>query len=167
MTAMPHTFDPAEADPRSFRDALGRFATGVTVITCATPDGPLGITANSFSSVSLDPPLVLWSPAKRSTRYPFYVQAEFFAIHVLGAEQVDLCFDFARDGVAFGRYDWTYNQHGVPMLDGCLSRFECRQVAIHDAGDHSVVIGQVSRVTTRDGHPLVFSAGDYGRFQKA
>lgn len=166
MTAMPHSFDPAEADPRSFRDALGRFATGVTVITCATPQGPLGITANSFSSVSLDPPLVLWSPAKRSTRYPFYVAAEHYAIHVLGADQVDLCFDFAREGDAFGRYDWTWNAEGVPMLDGCLSRFECRQVAVHDAGDHSVVIGEVGRVTTREGAPLVFSAGDYGGFAK-
>lgn len=161
---MTQNFDPARADSRAFRDALGRFGTGVTVITCATSTGPLGITANSFASVSLKPPLVLWSPAKSSSRYPFLMAAERFAIHVLGEEQADLCSAFARDGDAFDRFAWHHGDHGVPLLDGCLSRFECRQVAVHDGGDHSVVIGHVEKVTTREGAPLLFQAGRYGRF---
>lgn len=164
MTALPHSFDPAKADPRDFRDALGRFGTGVTVITCNTATGPLGITANSFSSVSLDPPLVLWSPAKRSSRYPFYMAAPHFAVHVLGEEQAALCEAFSRAGDAFDKFDWSRNDHGVPLIDGCLSRFECRAISAHDAGDHSIVVGHVDRVTTRKGAPLMFFCGSFGRF---
>lgn len=164
MTALPQTFDPASADPRAFRDALGRFGTGITVVTCDTGTGPLGITANSFASVSLDPPLVLWSPAKRSSRYPFYMAATHFAVHVLGAEQAELCLAFSREGDAFDRFDWRPNADGAPLIEGCLSRFECRQVAAHDAGDHSIVVGHVDRVTTRDGAPLLFCAGRLGDF---
>lgn len=164
MTALPQTFDPAKADPRDFRDALGRYGTGVTVITCETGTGPLGITANSFASVSLDPPLLLWSPAKRSSRYPFYMAARHFAVHVLGAEQAALCEAFSRSGDAFDRFDWERNAHGVPLIHGCLSRFECRAIASHDAGDHSIVVGHVDRVTTREGAPLMFFCGRFGRF---
>lgn len=164
MTKMTQSFDPARADSRAFRDALGRFATGVTVITCATPTGPLGITANSFASVSLEPPLVLWSPAKSSSRYPFFMAAEHYAIHVLAAGQAAICEGFARSGNAFDRTEWTLSEMGVPLIDGCLSRFECRQVAAHDGGDHSILVGQVERVTTRDGAPLMFHGGRYGSF---
>ncbi|CUH78781.1 flavin reductase family protein [Tropicibacter naphthalenivorans] len=164
MTSMPHSFDPASADPRDFRTALGRFCTGVTVVTCDTGTGPLGITANSFSSVSLDPPLVLWSPAKSSSRYPFYIAAQHFAIHVLGEEQRDLCQGFARSGDIFDTLPWTSGDGNTPLIEGCLSRFECRQVALHDAGDHSIVIGEVTRVTTREGRPLAFQGGGFGAF---
>jgi len=164
MTPTTHSFDPADADGRTFRDALGRYATGVTVITCATPTGPLGITANSFASVSLEPPLVLWSPAKSSSRYPFFMAAERFAIHVLGAEQIALCDAFARTGDAFDAFEWHHGPQDVPLIEGCLSRFECRQIAAHDAGDHSVLLGHVERVTTRIGAPLLFHTGQYGIF---
>ncbi|SMX39058.1 flavin reductase family protein [Maliponia aquimaris] len=164
MTKMTQSFDPAQADSRAFRDALGRFATGVTVITCATTTGPLGITANSFSSVSLHPPLVLWSPAKSSSRYPFFMAADHFAIHVLGTEQAAICEAFARSGDAFGATDWTVSETGVPLIEGCLSRFECRQVAAHDGGDHSILVAHVDRVSTREGAPLMFHAGRYGAF---
>ncbi|MBP0482296.1 flavin reductase family protein [Sagittula salina] len=158
-----HVFNPADADPRAFRDALGRFATGVCVVTCATPDGPLGITANSFASVSLDPPLVLWSPARRSYRYPHFRAAKRFAIHVMGHEQSAICQGFARDGAAFAGLDLTHDDHGTPLIEGCLSRFECTQEAAHEAGDHTILVGHVHRVTTRDGAPLLFHAGFYGR----
>ena len=131
MTAPEQHSDPASHDSRAFRDALGRFGTGVTVVTCATPDGPLGITANSFASVSLDPPLVLWAPAKASSRYPFYSAADHFAIHVMGAEQSALCTGFARSGDAFDRFDWEESESGVPLLGGCLARFECTRTASH------------------------------------
>lgn len=167
VNAPPQAFDPAEADPRAFREALGRFGTGVTVVTCATPTGRLGITANSFSSVSLDPPLVLWSPAKSSSRYPFFMAAKHFAVHVIGAEQVDVCGGFARSGDAFDGLDWETGANGVPLLNGCLSRFECETSAIHDAGDHSIIVARVTRVTTRQGDPLLFFGGQYGGFTGA
>ena len=157
------SFDPTRADSRDFRAALGRFATGVTVITCATPTGPLGITANSFSSLSLDPPLVLWCPAKSSSRYPFFMAAKHFAIHVLGAEQKELCQGFARSGDAFDGLRMAEGAGGTPLIDGCLARFECEQVAAHDGGDHSILIGRVDHVTTREGAPLLFHGGLFGR----
>jgi flavin reductase (DIM6/NTAB) family NADH-FMN oxidoreductase RutF len=164
MSLMTQSFDPSHADHRAFRDALGRYGTGVTIITCATPTGPLGIAANSFASVSLDPPLVLWSPAKSSSRYPFFMAAEHFAVHVLEAGQAAMCQAFARSGDAFDACDWHQSGRGVPLIDGCLSRFECRQVAAHDGGDHSIVVAHVDQVTTRDGAPLLFHAGRYGGF---
>ncbi|SMX29906.1 FMN reductase (NADH) NtaB [Pelagimonas phthalicica] len=157
-------FDPAETDPRAFREALGRFATGITVVTCATPTGPLGITANSFASVSLDPPLVLWSPAKGSSRYPFFAAASHFAIHVIAEEQRGICNGFARSGDAFDDIDWETGLNGVPLINNCLSRFECETSAVHDGGDHSIVVAKVTRVTTRPGTPLLFHGGQYGGF---
>ncbi|MGH1413968.1 MAG: flavin reductase family protein [Pelagimonas sp.] len=157
-------FDPAQSDPRAFRDALGRFATGITVITCATPTGPIGITANSFASVSLDPALVLWSPAKNSSRYPFFMAAEHFAIHVIADDQQGICQGFARAGDAFGGIDWKTSPRGVPLINHCLSRFECKTHATHDGGDHSIVVGQVIEVETRTGAPLMFFGGQYGAF---
>lgn len=167
MNALTNSFDPALEDARAFRAALGRFGTGVTVVTCATPTGPLGITANSFASVSLDPPLVLWSPAKSSSRYPFFMAADHFAIHVVGDDQKDICQGFAREGDAFDRFDWETSPSGVPLLNGCLSRFECTTQAVHDGGDHSIVVARVTRVTTRDGSPLLFFGGSYGSFTTA
>jgi flavin reductase (DIM6/NTAB) family NADH-FMN oxidoreductase RutF len=167
MTAQGETFDPMQADGRALREALGRFGTGVTVVTCPTPDGPLGITANSFSSVSLDPPLVLWSPAKSSSRYPFFMAADRFAIHVMGQEQFDTCGGFARNGNAFDTLDWETGDGGVPLINGCLSRFECTTTATHDGGDHSIIVARVTRVTTRQGEPLLFFGGSYGSFKPA
>ena len=164
MNALTHSFDPTEEDSRAYRDALGRFGTGVTVVTCATQGGPLGITANSFASVSLDPPLVLWSPAKSSTRYPFFMAADHFAIHVVGAEQAGICQAFAREGNPFDRFDWSTGANGVPLLNNCLSRFECTKTAEYDGGDHSIVVARVTQVTTREGDPLLFYSGRYGGF---
>ena len=164
MTDQTPSFDPAATDLRAYREALGRFGTGVTIVTCATPDGPLGITANSFASVSLDPPLVLWAPAKSSSRYPFYVAARHFAIHVIGADQIEHCKGFARTGDAFHEFDWSESAHGVPLLHGCLSCFECERTAEHDGGDHAIIVARVTRVTTRPGTPLLFFGGSYGSF---
>ena len=161
---MAQTFVPGPDTARAFRDALGRFATGVTVVTCATPEGPLGFTANSFASLSLDPPLVLWSPAKASRRYAPFVEATHFAIHVLGAEQGGMGAGFARDGAAFGAVPWAWNADGVPVIEGTLARFECARAALHDAGDHTIVVGRVLRASLRNGEPLVFASGRYGGF---
>lgn len=157
-------FSADKTDARAFRDALGRFATGITVVTIATRDGPMGFTANSFASVSLDPPLVLWSPARSSARFPFYAAARHYAIHVLGAEQAELSGRFVRGGAGFDGLPHDIGDHGVPILPDTLARFDCLQVATHDGGDHLIIIGRVLHSTARAGQPLVFSQGGYGRF---
>ncbi len=157
-------FAPGEDTARLFRDALGRFATGVTVVTCRSERGPLGITANSFASLSLDPPLVLWSPAKSSRRYQAFVDAERFAIHVLGDTQKDVCVNFTKQGDDFSTLDWCEGAHEVPLIEGCLARFECSRHAVHDGGDHALIIGRVEAVALREGSPLIFAKGALGTF---
>lgn len=155
---------PAAFDARAFRTALGRFATGVTVVTIATPDGPMGFTANSFSSLSLDPPLVLWSLARSSRRYGAYAAADHFAIHVLGQAQADWPARFGREGAGFAGLDWAPNAEGVPVIAGALARFDCARHATHDGGDHLIIVGRVLRLAEEDGLPLVFSQGRFGGF---
>lgn len=159
------TTDQGPQDTRALRDALGRFATGVTIVTAPDGDGrPVGFTANSFSSLSLDPPLVLWSPAKTSTRYAFFMAADHFAIHVVGADQTDLCTAFARSGTAFDQFDWEVGLNNVPLFEGCLSRFECTKTAEFDGGDHTIILARVIRASMRAGDPLLFHGGRYGGF---
>jgi len=159
-------FAPAE-DALAFRQALGSFATGVTVITTNSAEGPMGITANSFASVSLDPPLVLWSPAKASHRFPHFATASRFAVHVLDADQKHIGDGFIRSKTAFDGVEWTPSHAGVPLITGVLACFECNLVATHDAGDHMIIIGHVTRVQSRDGAALVFQGGRYGSFAPA
>ena len=156
-------FTPDVADTRALRDALGQFATGVTVITTRTDAGPLGITANSFSALSLDPPLVMWAPGKFSRRFAAFAEAEHFAIHVLAAEQLDVAQHFAADGQDFALPGLVTGLGDVPLLPGCLARFECARHAVHPGGDHAIVVGHVLRVCTRAGDGLTFFRGQYGR----
>lgn len=160
-----HTFEPGPDQQRAFRDALGRFATGVTIVTTPTPDGPIAITANSFASLSLDPPLVLWSPAKASQRFSFFAEADHFAIHVLAADQAQLCAEVAKDARRFRPGDLTENENGVPLIETALAHFECSREAVHDGGDHVIVVGRVERVRMREGEPLLFLQGQYGAFR--
>lgn len=160
---MTKTFEPG-SDPRAFRDALGQFGTGVTVVTCESPAGPMGITANSFASVSLDPALVLWSPGRFSKRFETFCAAQFYAIHVLARDQLDMGGAFARDGLDFSVANWERSAEGVPVLNGCLARFECRKVAEHEGGDHAIIVGEVLRAGTGAGAPLIFAQGQYGGF---
>jgi flavin reductase (DIM6/NTAB) family NADH-FMN oxidoreductase RutF len=155
---------PSVQTERAFRDALGSFATGVTVITTQVPEGPLGITANSFSSVSLDPALVLWSVAKGSRRHGAFTDGGAFVIHVMAQEQDAVATGFSRDAAAFDAVPWVENSEGVRVLGGCLAAFECVTEALHDAGDHTIVVGRVLRFSTRQGDPLLFAQGKYGRF---
>ncbi|MDS9466900.1 flavin reductase family protein [Paracoccus sp. MBLB3053] len=163
------TFHPATAEARLLREALGRFATGVTVVTTQGPSGPIGMTVNSFSSVSLEPPLVLWCPARASARHGTFADAVHWSVHVLGAEQLDTCLRFTRGGAQFDALDHLSNEEGVPVIPGAAARFDCQTHAVHDAGDHSVVIGRVLRVTVAGpgDHPLVFAAGRFGQFDPA
>ncbi len=158
-------FDPA-GDPLAFRAALSRYPTGVTVITCAGPDGPIGITANSFASLSLDPPLILWSPAKSSRRAASFVSAERFAVHVMGAEQRAAADGFTRRADAFAALDWR-EEDGLPLIDGCLARLACATHAVHDAGDHHLILGRVTAAEEREGAALVFAGGRYGELAAA
>ena len=150
-------------DQRLLRDAFGRFATGVTVVTTTGTEGPVGFTANSFSSLSLDPPLVLWSPAKSSRRFGVFAGASAYAIHVLADDQAGLIHRFARSGEGFAGLDHALTDEGLPVLPA-LARFDCAAHAVHDGGDHAILVGRVLRVTLREGAPLVFSQGRYGGF---
>lgn len=159
----PRSFIPASDNGRLLRDAFGRFATGVTIVTTQGRDGCIAITANSFSSVSMDPPLVLWSPARSSSRYPAFVGAQHYAIHVLGAEQEALAFAVARDQGALPRDKLELNDDGVPVIPNCLARFDCVRHAVHEAGDHAIIVGQVLQAHLRDGNPLAFFGGKVTR----
>ncbi len=155
---------PGPDTQRDFRTALGRFATGVTLITADSDIGPLGITANSFASLSLDPPLILWSPARASRRFAAFAEAQHFAVHVLRDDQIGLARAFTHHGTAFDGLDWHLSPERVPLFDDVLARFECRRVATHDGGDHVIVVGEVTGALFGEGDPLIFSGGGYGTF---
>ena len=152
-------------DSRAFRNALGCFATGITVVTTLCPDGHhVGVTVNSFTSVSLDPPLVLFSLGRASQTYDFFVQSKAFAINVLADDQEPLSGRFSRrdlqdrwEGVGVERWDT-----GVPILTGCLANLECDKETVYDGGDHAIVVGRVRRLTSRsEGKPLLYFRGSY------
>jgi flavin reductase (DIM6/NTAB) family NADH-FMN oxidoreductase RutF len=158
------SFVPGPDTQRDLRDALGCFGTGVTVVTTMTDKGPLAMTANSFASVSLDPPLVLWCPATRSARHPHFADAEHYVIQVMGDDQLATAQAFARDGWDFDHTDWSLTETGQPVLSRCLARFECRRTKVHEAGDHSIILGEVRRAAYRPGKGLIFKRGQYGGF---
>ena len=145
------------------RRSLGRFATGVTVVTCCAPDGsPRGITANSFSSVSLEPPLVLWNIAKVSNSLHAYLAAARFAIHILRASQQHYAEHFARtDHSRYEGIEFEISPDGVPILNDVLARFDCATREIHDAGDHHIIVGEILGHSRGRGAPLVFHNGQY------
>lgn len=158
---------------REFRDALGSFATGVTVVTARAPDGTLvGLTANSFNSVSLSPPLVLWSLARTSSTMAVFGGCSHYAVNVLSAAQVALAQQFAARGVdRFAGVAHTLGHHGVPLLSGALATFECFNRSQHVEGDHIIFVGEVEHChrTTADtlgqavgsGSPLLYHGGKF------
>ena len=153
----------AELGPDELRQALGRFVTGVTIVTCRDTQGvPVGLTANSFNALSLDPPLVLWSLRVASSTIDAFTGASHFAINVLAADQVDLSRRFARPSSAkFDAGEWTDGQGGAPLLAGCVAVFECRRRSHHPAGDHVLFIGEVERIGGTAATPLVYHGGHY------
>ena len=161
---MDRTFIPEEAGDRILRDAFGRFATGVTVITCDSDQGPVCIAANSFSSISLDPALLMWAADRNARRFPFFEQAEHFAVHVLSSAQQDLCLDCSKDAFALAHIPHGLNPNRVPLLEGCIARFECEKYSYHEAGDHVIVVGKVQCFGMEDGDALAFFAGKFGQF---
>jgi len=160
----------AGSDARTFRDALGCFATGVTVVTAMCPDGsPVGLTANSFTSVSLDPPLLLVCIANSAGSAPFLRDAERFAVNVLQIGQQPTSNRFAGKGEdRFGLTPWEVGEYGTPVLTGSLSSFECARDAVHDGGDHFILVGRVLKAIfepRRD--PLLYFRGKYRKLHFA
>jgi flavin reductase (DIM6/NTAB) family NADH-FMN oxidoreductase RutF len=151
-------------DSRQLRDALGRFATGVTVVTTRTPDGKLeGLTANSFSALSLEPPLVLWSIRRDAPSLDGFAAAGAFVVNVLTVEQVALARRFSTPQAdKFAGVAWRAGHCGCPVLAGSLAVFECETERTFDGGDHVIVVGRIVAAEHRDGVPLVFCGGAYG-----
>ncbi|MCA6123171.1 flavin reductase family protein [Bradyrhizobium sp. WSM 1704] len=144
---------------------MGAFVTGVTVVTTRDPAGkPHGVTANSFSSVSLDPPLVLWSQAVTSKSHPAFCGSDHFAVHILAEDQIAISNHFARS--RDDKFDDVLHTDGIgdiPLLAGCVARLECAKVAAYPGGDHIVFLGRVERISCSDRRPLAFHGGKYAR----
>jgi len=150
-------------ETNDYRRCLAKFATGIAVVTCCNEDGdPYGITANSFSSVSLEPALVLWNIAKVSNSLEAYMDAGHFAINVLAADQQELAAHFARsDHTLFDDIEYTMSTDGAPLLADTLAVFECLTHEIHDCGDHYIIIGEVTDFRSEELEPLLFFEGSY------
>lgn len=155
----------ASIDAARFREVLGHFASGVTVVTAAADD-PVGFTCQAFAALSLDPPMVLLAPSKTSTSWPRIAEAGAFCVNILASDQEDLARSFSVSGgdkfvgVAWEQAPAT----GAPLLAGVVAWAECRLGQIHDAGDHELVTGQVVALGVGDGRPLLFYRGGFGTF---
>jgi 3-hydroxy-9,10-secoandrosta-1,3,5(10)-triene-9,17-dione monooxygenase reductase component len=155
---------PAPVDPRLMRDVLGHFASGVTVVTADTAAGPIGFTCQSFSSLSLDPPLVVIAPARTSSTWPRLREIGRFCVNVLAEDQTQLSQTFARSGVdKFAGVRWTRSRHGSPVLEDVVAWIDCALWAEYDGGDHTLVAARVLDLgAAPDRRPLVFHRGAYG-----
>jgi flavin reductase (DIM6/NTAB) family NADH-FMN oxidoreductase RutF len=158
--------DNSAIDPRDFRNALGTFATGVTIITAVTPDGkPYGLTCNSFASVSLNPPLVLWSLGMFSNGLSVFQNASHFTVNVLGASQQDLSNRFSKSSEdKFAGVEWAPGLGKAPILANCVATFQCRAANRYYGGDHIIFLGAVEAYAYNRQEPLLFARGGYGRF---
>lgn len=153
-------------DPRELRRVFGLFTTGVTVVTAILPGPePVGVTANSVTSVSLDPPLILWCLANRSASLGAFAQGAPFAIHVLAEYQKDIALHFARSSSSKFEVDTWWRSHPAPpAIDGAIARIECRVDALHPGGDHTIIVGRIERLESGNAAPLAFHASRFGRF---
>jgi flavin reductase (DIM6/NTAB) family NADH-FMN oxidoreductase RutF len=154
------------SDARTLRAALGCFATGVTVVTCVDPGGrPVGFTANSFTSVSLDPPLLLVCVHKQTTCAPALIVASHFAVNVLQTGQQPASIRFAtRDEDRFGATPWSEGEFGPPILKDSLGVFECERFEVHEGGDHDIIVGRVLKASFDASlDPLLYFRGSYRR----
>ena len=148
---------------REYRDALGIYPTGVALVTIMHDGAPRAMTVNSFASVSLDPPLILWSLAKDSARYTLFLEAEAFAVNVLAADQQALATACAQnDDLEAAGAHWTTGEGGAPLVGGAVARFECVREAVHPGGDHDIIVGRVSGFDQpRQAPALVFHKSAY------
>src|SRR5579872_4275133 len=156
----------SQIDPRDFRNALGSFATGVTVVTAIGADGkPYGLTCNSFASVSINPPLVLWSLGMYSQGLPIFQNATHFAVNVLEATQQALATTFAKSSIdRFAGVTWKPGLGNAPLLPDCVAYFQCRAASRYYGGDHVIFLGAVEAYSYTRKEPLLFARSGYGRF---
>ena len=154
-------------DTGRFREVLGHFPTGVTVVTAMDGGEPVGFTCQAFASLSLDPPLVALAPGKSSTSWPRIAQAGQFCVNILAEGQEALCRDFAvSGGDKFAGVGWRAGANGAPVIDGVVAWVECSFVEAHDAGDHEIVVGRVHEMgVDHRGSPLLYYRGGFGRFE--
>ncbi len=163
-----HTSRPAPNDQQWYRRVLGQFPTGVTLVTAEDDDGPVGMIVGSFASVSLDPPLVSFYPAKTSTTWPKIERAGRFCVNVLSSEHEHVCRTLMTKAPdAFERFAWTPSPTtGSPTLDEAVAWIDCEVASVTDAGDHWLVVGEVLDLDVgRPGMPMIFFRGGYGRFE--
>jgi len=155
----------AKVDLSRFRRALSCFATGVAVVTTVDASGAkVGMTISSFNSVSLDPPLVLWSVAEDSYSYDVFTAVEYFAVNVLSMHQKELADRFAQSqGDKFDGLEHREGLHGVPLLSDLAACFECRREHVYAGGDHKIIVGRVLRFEDHETDPLIFYRGHYLR----
>jgi 3-hydroxy-9,10-secoandrosta-1,3,5(10)-triene-9,17-dione monooxygenase reductase component len=163
VTASPNG-TPRIVDPELMREVLGHFASGVTVVTAVTGEGPIGFTCQSFSSLSLDPPLVAFAPARTSTTWPRLRDAGRFCVNVLAEEQSGLSRQFARSGTdKFAGVSWAPSPYGSPVLDGVVAWIDATLEAEHDGGDHTIAVARVLDLGADASRtPLLFHRGAYG-----
>ena len=157
--------DHSPIDPRDFRNALGTYATGVTIITTVAADGkPYGLTCNSFTSVSLNPPLVLWSSSLYAQSLPAFQESSHFVVNILAFDQIPLSNKFAKQSDdKFVDTDHIVSESGAPVIIGAAAHFECRNEFRHYGGDHIIFIGHVERFAYTDRPTLMFCRGKYIR----
>ena len=155
---------PRIVDPGSMREVLGHFASGVTVVTAVTDEGPIGFTCQSFSSLSLEPPLVAFAPARTSRTWPRLRQIGRFCVNVLAEGQDDVSQNFARSGAdKFAGVRWRYSTHGSPVLDDVVAWIDGELWAEYDGGDHTIVVARVRDLgADPDRRPLLYHRGSYG-----
>lgn len=158
-----------DVSPQRMREIMGNFCSGVTVITAASQEGPVGFTCQSFTSLSLEPPLITFNPSRNSTTWPVIREIGTFCVNVLPTEHRHISGQFARSGTEkFAGISHSTSDLGSPILDDALAWIDCTLHAEYDGGDHTIVVGQVEAMHARDGaEPLLFFRGSYVDIQKA
>jgi 3-hydroxy-9,10-secoandrosta-1,3,5(10)-triene-9,17-dione monooxygenase reductase component len=153
-------------DQARFREVLGHFATGITIVTATDEGEPVGFSCQSFAALSLDPPMVILAPAKSSTSWPRIARAGAFCVNILGEHQEAVCRAFAvSGGDKFDGVDWSPGVTGSPLIEGSLATVECTLGAIYEGGDHELVTGHVVDMEIGKGSPLLFYRSGFGRFE--
>ncbi len=149
------------------RNVMGHYLTGVTIVTMAGPDKkPYGLTVTSFNSVSLSPPLILWSLDNRNDRLSLFQGANGFAVNIMAASQLALCKKFAAaDNDRFLNCDWQFGAYGQPLIENALASLECRPWAEYDGGDHTIFVGEVMSIKQKKGEAAAFFNGKLGRHE--
>lgn len=156
-------FDPS-MDRAAFAAAAQSYATGVALVTTDRGEGPMGIVAHGFAAISSAPPMVMWALPRQSHRFSHFADARRFVVHILTDAQKRIVEDIDGSKTAFGGFDWSNSQAGVPLIHDVAACFECNLEARHDAGDHALILGRVIRAHHQGGVPLVTHDGRYGSF---